>query len=239
MKFEPHIYPYLNDKAFIGSLHVKISTPSSKPKSRIDYLTGMAEGKKIIHLGCVDHLPLVDQKMASNTWLHKLLDEKADRCLGIDINAEGINYMKKIGFEDCLAHDMIADKASPVILDQKWDFLILGELMEHIDNPVQFLSQISLKYGHVIDKVLITVPNGFRWVNIKKVFRNKEVINSDHRFWYTPYTLAKVCTQAGLKVEEFSFLLDYKMVWYSFITKTIYRLRPALLDNLSMIARFS
>jgi len=239
MKFEPQIYEYLENKEFIGSLHVKISTPSSKPLSRIEYLTTIATGKKVIHLGCVDHLPLVDQKIANNSWLHKLLHEKADRCLGIDINADGIDYMKKIGYEDCLAHNMIEDKPAQQILGEKWDYLILGELLEHIDNPVLFLSQIREKYGHVIDKVLITVPNGFRWVNIKKVFRNKEVINSDHRFWYTPYTLAKVCTNAGLEVEEFSFLLDYKMVWYSFITKTIYRLRPALLDNLSMIARFA
>jgi hypothetical protein len=147
--------------------------------------------------------------------------------------------MKKIGYEDALAHNMIEDKPAQQILEEKWDYLILGELLEHIDNPVLFLSQIRQKYGKVIDKVLITVPNGLRWVNIKRVFRNKEVINSDHRFWYTPYTLAKVCTNAGLEVEEFTFLLDYKMVWYSFITKTIYRLRPALLDNLSMISRFS
>jgi len=239
MKFEPHIYEYLEDKEFIGSLHVKISKPSSKPKSRIDYLTDIAAGKKVIHLGCVDHLPLVDQKIASNTWLHKLLHDKAERCLGIDINEEGISYMKNIGYKDALAHNMIEDKPAQQILEEKWDYLILGELLEHIDNPVLFLSQIRQKYGKVIDKVLITVPNGLRWVNIKRVFRNKEVINSDHRFWYTPYTLAKVCTNAGLEVEEFSFLLDYKMVWYSIITKTIYRLRPALLDNLSMISRFS
>jgi hypothetical protein len=239
MKFEPHIYDYLNDKDFIGSLHVKISTPSSKRVTRLDYLTTAVEGKKIIHLGCVDHLPLVADKISNNTWLHKLLDTKAERCLGIDINKEGIDYIKQIGYEDSLCLDMIEDETSQIILDEKWDYLIMGELLEHIDNPVLFLSQIREKYGHVIDKVLITVPNAFRWVNIKRVFRNKEVINSDHRFWYTPYTLAKVCTNAGLKVEEFNFLLDYNMVWYSFITKTIYRLRPALLDNLSMIARFS
>lgn len=238
MKFEPRIYDYLNDKDFIGSLHVKISAPSSKKTNRIDYLTAIAEGKKIIHLGCVDHLPLVDDKIAKNTWLHKLLDDKAERCLGIDINSDGIDYIKQIGFEDSLALNMIEDDPAQVILDEKWDYLIMGELLEHIDNPVLFLSQIREKYGHVIDKVVITVPNAFRWVNIKKVFRNKEVINSDHRFWYTPYTLAKVCTNAGLEVEEFNFLLDYKMVWFSFITKTIYKLRPALLDNLSMIARF-
>jgi hypothetical protein len=239
MKFEPHIYEYLNDKDFIGSLHVKISSPSSKPVTRLNYLTKAAEGKKVIHLGCVDHLPLVDKKIASDTWLHKLLDDKATRCLGIDINAEGIDYMQELGYKDSLAIDLINDEPSKLILDEHWDLIILGELMEHIDNPVLFLSQIREKYGHVIDKVLMTVPNGLRWINFKRVLRNKEVINSDHRFWFTPYTLAKVCTHAGLEIEEFNFLLDYKMHPLSIITKTIYRRRPAFLDTMGMIARFT
>lgn len=238
MKFEPHIYDYLNDKDFIGSLHVKISSPASKPMNRIGYLTSISERKKVIHMGCVDHLPLVDKKIASGTWMHKLLDDKAARCLGIDINAEGIAYIQKLGYKDSIAIDLIKDKPATEILEDHWDYMIMGELMEHIDNPVLFLSQIREKYGHVIDKVLITVPNGLRWINFKRVLRNKEVINSDHRFWFTPYTLAKVCTEAGLEVDEFNFLLDYKMHPLSIITKTIYRRIPAFLDTLSMIARF-
>ncbi len=39
MKFEPHLYDSLNDKDFIGSLHVEISSPSSKPVTRFNYLT--------------------------------------------------------------------------------------------------------------------------------------------------------------------------------------------------------
>ena len=60
----------------------------------------------------VDHLPLVDKKIANGTWMHKMLDDKATRCLGIDINAEGIDYIKKPGYKDTLAIDLIEDKAS-------------------------------------------------------------------------------------------------------------------------------
>ncbi len=239
MKFETHIYDYLNDRDFIGSLDVKISQPSGKPETRFGLLTKAVEGKKVIHVGCVDHLPLVDKKIAKGTWMHKMLDDKASRCLGIDNNAEGIDYIQKLGYKDTLSIDLIEDKAAKLILDEQWDYLILGELMEHIDNPVLFLSQIREKYGHVIDKVLITVPNAFRWINFKRMLRSKEVINSDHRFWFTPYTLAKICTNAGLEVEEFGYLLDYKMHPLSIITRTIYRRIPAFLDTLTMTARFT
>jgi hypothetical protein len=77
MKFETHICDYLNDMDFIGSLHMKISQPSGKPETHSGLLTKAVEGKKVIHVGCVDHLPLVDKKIANGTWMHKMLDDKA------------------------------------------------------------------------------------------------------------------------------------------------------------------
>lgn len=238
MIFEESVGDFLHGRKFIGSLHVKISTAFGKPLNRTEFLTDLVKGKKVIHLGCVDHLPLVDSKIKSNTWLHKLLCERSERCLGIDINKEGIEYIKSIGFPDSIYHDMLSGEKAVSILENKWDYLILGEILEHVDNPVLFLSDIQKKYGTEIKHIVITVPNGLRFINFKNVIKHKEVINSDHRYWFTPYTLAKICTNAGLKVESFQFLLDYKMSKYSMITPLIYKLYPGFLDNLCMTASF-
>ena len=32
-----------------------------------------------------------------------------------------------------------------------------------------------------------------------------EIINSDHRFWFTPYTIAKVLVSAGYKPDKISY----------------------------------
>ena len=33
----------------------------------------------------------------------------------------------------------------------------------------------------------------------------KEIINSDHRFWFTPYTISKVLASAGYKPEKITY----------------------------------
>ena len=124
------------------------------------------------------------------------------------------------------------------ITETKWDYMILGEILEHVDNPVSFLSAIKNNYSDYVDKIIITVPNGLRFINFKNVIKSKEAINSDHRFWFTPYTLGKICTRAGLNVEEFFFTLDYKMFKYSIFTRILYRIYPAFLDNLIIVADF-
>jgi hypothetical protein len=64
---------------------------------------------------------------------------------------------------------------------------------------VQFLSKFVEHYGSFCRTVIITVPNAFRGGNVINIFQNREVINSDHRFFYTPYTLLKVATDSGLR----------------------------------------
>ncbi len=236
MQFSTETFEYLNGKKFIGSLPVTISQKSNRLQTRIGFLEEISTGKNIIHVGCVDHLPLIDKKIADNTWLHKRLSDKATRCLGVDIVFEGIDYIKKLGYNDSLCIDLATDQASPVITAAKWDYMILGEILEHVDNPVFFLSSIQKRYKGCVDKLIITVPNALRWINMKNAFARKEIINSDHRFWFTPYTLAKLCHVSGLKAEEFMFLLDYKMKKHSIITRTLYKWNPALLDNVCIIA---
>jgi hypothetical protein len=74
---------------------------------------------------------------------------------------------------------------------------VFGEVVEHIPNPVSFLSRFRENYGDVVDQIVITVPNAFRGGNIKGILKNVETINSDHRFFFTPYTIAKVAIDAG------------------------------------------
>jgi hypothetical protein len=238
MRIESESIDYLKGKKFIGSLHFKIFDSRKKPLTRIEYLEKTVKDKKIIHLGCVDHLPLLEQKLANNSWLHKRLTDITKRCLGIDINQEGIESIKKLGYTDSIYCDIAGKEISETITSEKWDYIVLGEILEHVDNPVLFMKSIRENYGNSIQRAIITVPNGLRYINFKNVLKKKEVINSDHRYWFTPFTLSKICDLAGYEVEEFGFLLDYKMWKYSFFTKMLYNRYPAFLDNLYIIIKF-
>ena len=82
---------------------------------------------------------------------------------------------------------------------------MFGEIIEHLDDPVSFLKVFKAKYGENVSRFIITVPsiyNKRQFINMKNY---REVINSDHRFWFTPYTISKVLVSAGYNPEK----LDY------------------------------
>jgi hypothetical protein len=205
MEFDREVFDYLAGEKFSNGLTVKISPDGEPISDRFQIIESLCANKNIIHLGCVDHLPLINKKIEQNLWLHSRLCKCSKRCLGIDINKEGINFLRNdLGYTDVIYGDIVGEEIGE-IKKNSWDYLVLGEVLEHMDDPCLFLSQIREKYTHNIDRLIITVPNAFSWQNITYTFQHRECINTDHRYWFTPYTLAKVVSQAGMSVEQFSF----------------------------------
>jgi hypothetical protein len=205
MRLPENSEPYLTGKVFSNAFTLPIDFHAVIPK-RVSYLCEIAKGKRIVHLGCLDHKELIDDKVNAKQWLHKELTEVSSACIGIDINTETLNYVKeKYGIDNILIADMMKTSI-PEISNHQWDYAILGELLEHISNPTAFLKSIRDSYEGCIDKIIITVPNAFTQSNFRNSNKNKEVINSDHKFWFTPYTLASVMSASGIIPVEFYFV---------------------------------
>lgn len=96
---------------------------------------------------------------------------------------------------------MIDDRCT-TITESQWDYLVLAEVLEHIDNPVRFLQAPVARYKHCVRALIITVPNAFDEGNQRFAKQHTEGINSDHRYWFTPYTLCKVAHAAGLEIDS-------------------------------------
>jgi 16S rRNA G966 N2-methylase RsmD len=91
-----------------------------------------------------------------------------------------------------------------------FDFAVLGEILEHVNDPVCFLKRIKNNLQNICTKIIITVPNALRFRRVSDKLKGAnlthvEAINSDHRYWFTPYTIAKVCVEAGVYPEELLF----------------------------------
>jgi 2-polyprenyl-3-methyl-5-hydroxy-6-metoxy-1,4-benzoquinol methylase len=225
---------YLEGKRFDNYVELKIPFENQNTlESRKTLLTRLVKGKKIIHVGCVDHLEIIDAKIASGDWIHKDLHESAARCLGIDIIKEGVDYMKnKLGYSDVICHNLVTDAPAEIILNEQWDYIVLGEILEHVDNPVEFLTSIRNKYGKVISKIIVTVPNAFNLNNFRKAFKNIEHVNSDHRYWFTPYTLSKVLTRSGIKPQKIYTSLFMEPGSRGFFSKKLLKRCPLFRDTL-------
>ncbi len=250
MEFEKKILNFLIGKEFSNALEIKICDREKNIISRIELLKNITKNKKIIHLGCCDHLELIESKIKSNIWLHGILMKTSKECLGVDINSEGIDYLKeKLNIADIICANLVNEKID-LIMNGEWDYLICGEIIEHIDNPVDFLKSIHENYSSSIKKIVITVPNAFSLTNHKYLMKQKEIINSDHRYWFTPFTLGKTLTMAGYNIESFYFAqelnkgisLKAKLKVLPFLRQVIrskkLRTIPAFRDILIMIAEF-
>lgn len=202
------IISYLQGEQFSAKIQMELAESENKVLRKTDLIKRLIYNKKIIHLGCCDHIPLIDKKLANDNWIHKKIENNSYQCLGIDINHEAIEFVRKKGFNNIIYGDITNDKIIDEIVEEKWDFMFMGEILEHIDNPVEFLKKIRKNYQDYIEKIIITVPNAFAINNYKFANRNIESINSDHRYWFTPYTLAKIGTVAGYQIDSFYFTDD-------------------------------
>lgn len=244
MKIAADVMPFLQGEAFSNSLKVKVSE-KAPVFDRISFLCGYAANKKIIHVGCVDHLPLISQKLASNTYLHQRLDKVAAKQFGIDKSPDGIEFMQKtLHYKNVAVEDILEGPINPVIQEEKWDCMILGEILEHTDNPVHFLSKVHERYKMFVQEIIITVPNALAISNTIQSLKNTEKINSDHRYWFSPYTLHKILDLSGFQPVSHEFATYYpvsrkglKYVRNIFLNYLLKR-NPVLRSDLIMIAKF-
>jgi len=233
MKFESSLKPYLEGKKFSNGISFRIAS-ASQNIDRLSYIEDFCRDKKVIHLGFADHLPLISEKILNNNWLHSRIINVASKCIGIDVDKDAIEYIQKhYSYPDLYLHNIITDAVLPAITNDQWDVMVLGEIVEHLDNPVAFLAELHKKYGKNIKQLIVTVPNALDFTNIRMAKNHKEAINSDHRFWFTPYTLARVAVAGGWQPDNFDFcqtFLPHK--WYY---RWIVNKYPAFRETLVMV----
>jgi hypothetical protein len=205
MKIEPGVLKYLKGDSFQRNLNVDIGKTKHRIISRESAITEIIRNKDVIHIGCSDHIQHIEEKIKNNKWLHKLISDNARSCIGIDIDKESIEFIKnKLGYTNVFHWDILNDVFDN-ITSKNWDYVVFGEIIEHLDNPVNFLKELKMKYGENISKFIITVPNIYNKRQFINMMNYREVINSDHRFWFTPYTITKILVSAGYNPELISY----------------------------------
>ncbi len=229
---------YLSGKNFSNGAKISLDT-SSTIVNRDDYLLSIAKGKNILHVGFVDHLPLLDAKIKRGNWLHKKLMDASNICYGVDINKEGIEYIQETyKYDNLYALDITRDTIPQEIVDTKFDYILIPDVIEHIGNPVAFLESIQERFKDNTKKIILTTPNAFRWNNFINSFKTIEVINTDHRFWFTAFTLSKIVTDAGYSIDNLGYFehgrLARRQIFKKFILNTYPSFRDTLIIEISL-----
>jgi hypothetical protein len=221
MQIDEEALNYLKGNRFSNGW--RFSVPSQKRVvTRNNRLLEIAKGKTVIHLGCVDHVELIEEKIRRGLYLHKLLEDVTRKLIGIDINEEGINEMMSLGFENIYL-------PSEVPMGH-YDLLIASDVIEHVPNVDLFLREIQ-RYD--FDQLVVTTPNAYRRTN-RRQYRG-ELINTDHHCWFSPYTLAKVLINTGYQVETIEF--TDKLSRVNFYRNMMLKKYPLQQDGLLVVAK--
>ena len=207
--------PYLSGSQFSNGLTIRL--PKMKVVGRLAELKRIATSKRVIHFGYCDHLPLVPQKIESGRWLHSILTGVTTECIGLDIDRNAVETLARdYNIENGFAFDLFRDAVPSEVSENKWDFLVMGEILEHVDNPVSFLSKIHDTFADSVSNLVITVPNAYDLTGLAFASSNAECINSDHRYWFTPYTLTKVAYRAGFRLRAVQMCDESRSRWRRF-----------------------
>lgn len=157
-------------------------------ETRIEKLSRIVKNKTILDIGFANAEDY-NRKILNKSWLHSHLKESASFCVGYDINKKVVEELIEKGYDHIYYN--IDD-----IPDIEWDHIILGEVIEHISNPVSFLNNI--KNNFKFKSIIITTPNAFSLKNFINCFFNKEEINQNHMYWYTPFTIKKIIFESEI-----------------------------------------
>ncbi|MDN3546526.1 MAG: class I SAM-dependent methyltransferase [Roseateles asaccharophilus] len=164
--------PFFVQKQYVGD--------DLKGRSRVDVFRQICEGKRVLHVGCVDW-PITD--------LQRSLHLQLDSCCtldGFDIHPEAFEIM-----QPHVRGRLFSDWSQ---VQGPYDLVLVPEVLEHVPDVQGFLRQLDAVGA---SQYVITVPDAYscfagHFDYSKGVQTFVEVVHPDHNCWYTPYTLANV-----------------------------------------------
>lgn len=163
---------------------------------RIDEIVSLCRGKKVLNLGFVQHKNWKDRRK-KGVWLHQQIADVAQLVDGIDLLQDEIEQINKVLGQNNHAGD-VTDLES-VALDGKYDVIVCGELIEHVDNPGAMLEGIK-RFMSDDSELVITTPNAFSESWVRMAWDGKEgmeFLNKQHVCWYSFHTLRQLLERHG------------------------------------------
>jgi len=173
---------------------------------RVTFIKNACVGKKVLHLGCTDY-PFTKEVIKNEMLLHFELGKIAKELYGFDFDERGIKILSEAGVENLYLSNL--EKLEEVDLDQTFDVIIAGEMIEHLSNPGLFLKGIQ-RFMNGSTNLLITTINAYCGMRMLTYgFRGRggahEPVHPDHVAYYSYSTLKVLIERENLRVNRFAF----------------------------------
>jgi SAM-dependent methyltransferase len=173
---------------------------------RVEFIKKACAGKKVLHLGCTNY-PYTEQAIRENMLLHFELAKVARALYGFDFDQAGLDILTANGATDLYRADL--QKLDEVALDETFDVIIAGEMIEHLSNPGLFLQGIK-RFMNPDTQLVITTINAycamrFLIYGLRGKGGENEPVHPDHVAYYSYKTLRLALNREELKIRNFYF----------------------------------
>lgn len=167
-----------------------------KPVDRITYLRDACKNKTVLDLGALDETAFA-AKRGNGTWVHEEIARVASRVIGVDSSENVPPEGLRTGPRSLIVKGTV-EQLDQLLRDQGCtpDVVVAGELIEHLQNPLEFLR--SLRQEKLIGKdLLITTPNATALHNVLVGMASRESTHPDHVCILSFKTLNTLFLRAG------------------------------------------
>jgi len=191
-----------------GRLSKKFEKDGLHPKHRIMnyhkfFVDNINDGDKVLDIGC------------GNGALTYDVAKKAKKVVGIDFSERNISFAKEKFSGTNIQY--ICGNALTDLPNERFDVIMLSNVLEHIDKRVEFLKALKIR----APKFLIRVPMLNRsWIDLyKKELGLEYRLDRTHFIEYTLEGFEEELAKAGLRILDYS--IQFGEIWTEIINKEL------------------
>ncbi len=166
---------------------------------RDKFIQQMCSGKHVLDLGCIRHS--AEYALADPGWIHNKIKSVASKVVGVDYLPEEIEKLTAKGYDI-----IFGDVTKPIDLNDKFDVIVAGDLIEHLVNFEGFFENCS-RLLNPDGVLLISTPNPFYSAEFHFVaFKGDYLINPEHTCWIDPQALSQLSSRFDYRIDDIHFV---------------------------------
>jgi SAM-dependent methyltransferase len=171
---------------------------------KLDLIAELCSGKRVLHLGCTNY-PYTEDAIRNKMLLHFEVEKVASDVWGIDSEQAGIEILESHGSKQIVKGDV--EKLQDLEFDKKFDVVLAGEIIEHLNNPGLFIEGIK-RFMDRDTVLLLTTINAycgmrFLYYGLRGKKGKAEPVHPDHVAYYSYSTLKVLLERHGITITRF------------------------------------
>jgi 2-polyprenyl-3-methyl-5-hydroxy-6-metoxy-1,4-benzoquinol methylase len=198
---------------------------------RDEYLVNECVGKKVLHIGCADS-PFTENKYRNGTSLQQKLAIKSEYVVGLDIDDDALQICKKYSKNN---NEMYLNQKEFEVEAKKYKFdtIIAGDVIEHVNSPIEFLKYLIDLSEQYNSTLIITTINA---TAIKPALRGlfyREAVHPDHNCYFSCGTIRGLMKKLNATQKQEYIFFNYKSN-LSIFFKLLSKISPLTSDGLGI-----